>query len=447
MSEFLDQSGLSTYSTLVRSSITAARPTVILVTLKSTGWTNKTQTVTVAGISSDEAAQRIIPIAHADSRSAYNEAGCKGVGQGEGSLTFECETVPSVDLKVWVEVKNVKDTTFYAPVKGSIISMDLDGQGAKQYRVLNMNGDVAKVMAMYDDLSSVWDADYPTTTMGTLSVAKYEGSTIDTYLNTTWYNTLTSATKAAIVPENVVCDAWYWDNSGDPDYTGTYGTAVPGTSNYTISKYAGGTLNIGNRNVFALSVQDVIDYLNDSSVQVDTTAILRNTNIWKMFWNDGVSHSGKSLWLRSSYAVNSNSAWTMNSYKGFLYYNPANYSNVVRLTLNLNLSQVPFTLIETPVIETETWYLNNSITILDSPVSINFVSNSTNFTTISFTRKGPSMYIKYDDTTVGEVELLTDIGDNKHYTSWTNEAYRTITLASPATGDLLTWLQKNAVKQ
>ena len=111
MSEFLDQSGLSTYSTLVRSSITAARPTVTLVTLKPTGWTNKTQTVTVAGISSDEAAQRIIPIAHADSRSAYNEAGCKGTRQGEGSLTFECETVPSVDLKVWVEVKGVVDKT------------------------------------------------------------------------------------------------------------------------------------------------------------------------------------------------------------------------------------------------------------------------------------------------------------------------------------------------
>lgn len=111
MAQFLDSTGLSTYFTLVRSSIPAARPTVTLVTLKSTGWTNKTQTVFVAGISSDEAAQRIIPIAHADSRSAYNEAGCKGIGQGEGSLTFECETVPSVDLKVWVEVKSVVDKT------------------------------------------------------------------------------------------------------------------------------------------------------------------------------------------------------------------------------------------------------------------------------------------------------------------------------------------------
>lgn len=158
--------------------------------------------------------------------------------------------------------------------------MDLDGKGAKEYRIIKSSGEIAQVMAMYDTLTSKWNTDTSkTTTMGTLTVAKYEGSDIDTYLNTTWYNTLTDTTKAAIVPESVVCDAWYWGSTGDPDYTGTYGTAVPGTSNYTLSKYAGGTLNIGNRNVFALGVQDVIDYLNDSTVQVDTTAILRNVNI------------------------------------------------------------------------------------------------------------------------------------------------------------------------
>lgn len=352
MSEFLTQAGLSTYSTLVRTDINNSRPTVTLVTLKSTGWDSiaKTQTVTVAGISADESAQRIIPIAHADSRSAYNEAGCMGVGQGEGSLTFKCETVPSVDLKVWVEVKNVRDKTpFEAPVKGSIISMDLDGNGSKQYRVIKSSGEVAQVMAMYDTLKSVYNSTSTTITMGSLTVQKYEGSTLDTYLNTTWYNTLTSATKAAIVPENVVCDAWYWSNTGDPDYTGTYGTSVPGTSNYTISKYAGGTLNIGNRNVFALGVQDVIDYLNDSSVQVDTTAILRNVNIWKMFWNDEVQHSGKYPWLRSSGADGSNRAWSVDGGRGYLLFgNLVSSSLVVRPTLNLNLSQLPFTLVETP---------------------------------------------------------------------------------------------------
>lgn len=349
MSEFLTQAGLSTYSTLVRTDINNSRPTVTLVTLKSTGWdfTAKTQTVTVAGIIADESAQRIIPIAHSNSRSAYNEAGCMGVEQGEGSLTFECKTMPSVDLKVWVEVKNVKDVTpVPLAMKGQILSMNLDGQGAKEYRVLSMNGDVAKVMAMYDTLNNVWRKDYnTTTTMGTLTVVKYEGSDIDIYLNTTWYNTLTSATKAAIVPESIVCDAWYYNNTGDPVYSGTYGSSIPGTDNYTISKYAGGTLNIGNRNVFALGVQDVIDYLNDSSVQVDTTAILRNVNIWKMFWNDEVSHSGKFPWLRSSYGINSDTAWCVGGTYGSFSFGGARNSQVVRPALNLNLSQIPFTVV------------------------------------------------------------------------------------------------------
>lgn len=230
--------------------------------------------------------------------------------------------------------------------KGSLVNLDLDGQGAKQYRVIKCNGNVAQVMAMYDTLTSEWNTDTSkTTTMGTLTVAKYDGSDIDIYLNTTWYNTLTSATKAAIVPENVVCDAWYWNNSGDPDYTGTHGNSVPGTNNYIISKYAGGTLNIGNRNVFALGVQDVIDYLNDSSVQVDTTAILRNVNIWKMFWNDEVSHSGKILWLRSSSADNSIRAWNVFGGSGYLSLDRVDDSYVVRPALNLNLNQIEFTIV------------------------------------------------------------------------------------------------------
>ena len=232
------------------------------------------------------------------------------------------------------------------PLKGDLINLDLDGQGAKQYRVIKSSGEVAQVMAMYDTLTSKWNNDTSkTTTMGTLTVQKYEGSTLDTYLNTTWYNTLTSATKAAIVPENVVCDAWYYNNTGDPDYTGTYGSSVPGTSNYTISKYAGGTLNIGNRNVFALGVQDVIDYLNDSSIQVDTTAILRNVNIWKMFWNDEVPHSGKYLWLRSSLAGNSSRAWYVNGSNGYLNNSSVYNSRVVRPALNLNLNQIEFTIV------------------------------------------------------------------------------------------------------
>ena len=346
MAQFLDNTGLTTLTTLIKTDLSTLKPSACLVTLKASGWdaTAKTQTVTVSGVSADEASCMIIPMPAVANQSAYNDAGVNAVGQSANGVTFGCDSVPSVDLKVWVTWESVVDKTPLA-VKGQILSMDLDGQGAKQYRVLSVNGDVAKVVAMYDTLTSVYNSTSTTTTMGSLTVQKYEGSTLDTYLNITWYNTLTSATKAAIVPENVVCDAWYWGSTGEPDYTGTYGTAVPGTTNYTISKYAGGTLNIGNRNVFALGVQDVIDYLNDSNVQVDTSAILRNVNIWKMFWNDEVSHSGKYLWLRSSFADDFDGAWYVGGDYGRLNLDVVGDSNVVRPALNLNLNQVEFTVV------------------------------------------------------------------------------------------------------
>ena len=349
MAQFLDNTGLTTLTTLIKTDIASLKPSACLVTLKASGWdaNAKTQTVTVSGVSADEASCMIIPMPAVANQSVYNDAGVNAVGQSMNGVTFGCDSVPSVDLKVWVTWESVVDKTPPA-VKGQILSMDLDGQGAKQYRVLSMNGDVAKVVAMYDTLTSAYNSTSTTTTMGSLTVQKYEGSTIDTYLNTTWYNTLTSTTKAAIVPENVVCDAWYWSSStasGDPVYSGTYGKAVPGTSNYSIGKYAGGTLNIGNRNVFALGVQDVIDYLNDSSVQVDNSAILRNVNIWKMFWNDEVSHSDKYLWLRSSRAGDSEGAWRVVGNVGYLRSNGVSYSSVVRPALNLNLNQVEFTIV------------------------------------------------------------------------------------------------------
>ena len=348
MAQFLDNAGLTTLTTLIKTDLSTLKPSACLVTLKASGWdaTAKTQSVTVNGVSADEASCRIILIPAIASQKAYDDAGVTCVGQSANGVTFECETVPSADLKVWVTWESVVDKTpFEAPAKGTIISMDLDGQGAKQYRVIKSSGEVAQVMAMYDTLTSKYNSTSTTTNIGSLTVQKYEGSTLDTYLNTTWYNTLKDNVKAAIVPESVVCDAWYRDSTGDPDYTGTYGSSVPGTSNYTISKYAGGTLNIGNRNVFALGVQDVIDYLNDSSIQVDTSAILRNVNIWKMFWNDEVPHPGKYSWLRSSSADLSNSAWYVRGNFGGLSRNDVNDSLVVRPALNLNLNQIEFTIV------------------------------------------------------------------------------------------------------
>mgnify|MGYP004659558121 CR=1 FL=1 len=231
------------------------------------------------------------------------------------------------------------------PNKGDIIKMNLDGT-ERQYRVLNVNGNVCKVMGMFN-LTSKYNETSMTTTMGTLTVQKYEGSTLDTYLNITWYNTLSAEAKDAIVAENIICDAWYPNSNGDPAYTGTYGSSASDTKNYTISKYAGGTLNIGNRNVFALSVQDVIDYLSDESMRVDTEAILRNVNIWKMFYNSTTGEPSYP-WLRSSNASYSWPAWRIHGINGRLEYNDVTYSGgVVRPALNLDFSKIKWSIATT----------------------------------------------------------------------------------------------------
>lgn len=85
---------------------------VTLVTLKSSGWnSNNQQTKTVSEIVADEAAQLIMPLGHADSRTAYNDAGIHAVAQGAGTITFEYDTAPTEDIKVWVSVKDVVDVT------------------------------------------------------------------------------------------------------------------------------------------------------------------------------------------------------------------------------------------------------------------------------------------------------------------------------------------------
>ena len=336
MSQFIDNEGIKTFSNLVKNEIESQRSTVTLVTLAAAGWntTSKTQTITVAGISADESAQRIIPIAHSDSRSAYNEAGCMGVGQGANSLTFKCETVPSVDLKVWVEVKKVVDVT--PPplaVKGQILSMDLDGNGAKQYRVLSMNGDIAKVMAMYDTLTSKYNNMSTTTTFGSTTAEKYEGSTLDTYLNTTWYGTLKDTVKAAIIPENIVQHCYkYYDKPNTPN-TPTY--TYQYQFNWSDSDYENaddvGNVTVGNRNVFALDLKDIYDYFDKVCITSDELMI--------MFWNSTAKVS-KSLGLRSCNAADS--VMGVNGNTGCLDGSVMNYSRIVRPALNLNLSQIPF---------------------------------------------------------------------------------------------------------
>ena len=224
------------------------------------------------------------------------------------------------------------------PVKGDLINLDLDGQGVKQYRVLSMNGDVAKVMAMYDTLTSVYNSTSTTATFGSTTAQKYANSTLDTYLNTTWYNTLKDNVKAAIVPENVVQYCYqYYDvpnTPNTPTYTYQY------QYNWSNSDYENadnvGNVTVGDRNVFALDLKDIFDYF-------DKVCITSN-ELMTLFWNSTAKVS-EYLWLRSSLADNSFNAWSVDGGLGTLSNDVVDYSSVVRPALNLNLNQIEFSIV------------------------------------------------------------------------------------------------------
>lgn len=222
------------------------------------------------------------------------------------------------------------------PVKGDLITMNLDGT-SRLYRVLSVNGNVCKVMGMWDDFTSKYNGTSTTTNFNGTTAQKYEGSTLDTYLNTTWYNTLSSEAKNAIVPENVVQYCYkYWDKPNTPN-TPTY--TYQYQYNWSNSNYENadnvGNVTVGNRNVFVLDVKDIFDYIGKVCITSD--------ELMTMFW-DSTTKVSKYLWLRSSSAGNSGGAWGVRGNSGILRDFGATASSVVRPALNLYMSKIQYTI-------------------------------------------------------------------------------------------------------
>lgn len=216
--------------------------------------------------------------------------------------------------------------------KGTLINMNLDGT-ERQYRVLSVNGNVCKVMGMWDDFTSKYNETSTTTTFGSTTAQKYEGSTLDTYLNTTWYNTLSSDAKNAIVPENVVQYCYqYYDEPNTPN-TPTY--TYQYQYNWDNSDYENannvGNITIGERNVFVLDLKDIFDYIGKVCITSD--------ELMTMLWNS-TTKVNKYLWLRSSRAGGSLGAWFVRGLSGSLGGDAVTISRVVRPTLNLDMSKI-----------------------------------------------------------------------------------------------------------
>lgn len=93
--------------------------------------------------------------------------------------------------------------------------------------------------------------------------------------------------------------------------------------------------------------------------------------------------------------------------------------------------------------EQQTWVINELSAARDGETyEIKFSSNGKQFSRIVFEEPSRfSQYLYYDDLAVANAS------GSGYYHFVVDQAYRTITFDEPPTGDLLTWLQANAVQQ
>lgn len=237
-----------------------------------------------------------------------------------------------------------KETLITSVLKGTTIGLDVDGNGIKNYRVLNKNGTVVKVLGM-DDISTsqAYNTTSKTGTFTSGSLGQlYAGSDLDTYLNTTWYNTLSNTTKAAIVPESRTQYMYAcYDEPSTPNTT-TY--TYQYQCNWNDSDYDNASvfdsILVGNRNVFALDLKDIYDYFGK--------VCITSNELMKLWTNQTSAIRDQQWWLSSATESNysSDTAWNVNGDRGLLDLSTASRTFAIRPAFNLDLSKIDFEIIE-----------------------------------------------------------------------------------------------------
>lgn len=213
------------------------------------------------------------------------------------------------------------------PVKGDLITMNLDGKN-RQYRVLKVVGEtVVEVLTMWN---------LSTNQRFHVSKNDYGSSYLDRYLNTTWYGTLSSAAKNAIVAKNI--NQYQYSYNSD-----TYNE----TTHSSYADYYDKALkyNVGKRYVYALDAEDIEMYFGGTggSVNDTTPGTFSKTDLLRMFWNR-TSVISEYPFLRSAYNGNSSRAWMVNGNSGYVYYTDVNFYTEVRGAFQIDLSKIDFTI-------------------------------------------------------------------------------------------------------
>ena len=90
----------------------------------------------------------------------------------------------------------------------------------------------------------------------------------------------------------------------------------------------------------------------------------------------------------------------------------------------------------------ETWYFNDTIGSPGAILSVNFTSNGIAYTVMRRKKVVKNYMLIYESPNTDKAASAY----NYNTSTWYNEAYRTIVLDEPATGNLLAFLEANATK-
>ena len=150
---------------------------------------------------------------------------------------------------------------------------------------------------------------------------------------TNFYNSLPVELQNAIVEQNISQSMYKRDSDTNASasfsswYRDSFTDTTTSGNNYYLTRIA--EVDVGNRKVFALDLDDVINYLGSNSTAKDVN---------EMFFEKRNSVS-RYVWLRSAYSDYSGSAFYVNGYSGslsdFSYYGS---SREVRPAFVLDLS-------------------------------------------------------------------------------------------------------------
>lgn len=234
-------------------------------------------------------------------------------------------SIDEVDTIVDKKLLNIINTNPNFLSKGDLISMDLDGNGSKQYRVLKMDGNIAECIAMYA---------YNTSTIFGSSQT-YAASTLDVLLNTTFYNTLTTTAKSAIMEKNIIQYGYDINQSIYNSETHCSYADYSTKTEYNV---------VGNRYIYALDVEDIEMYFGGTggTASNNSSGIFNMSMIRKLFANTtGTELVNLNILLRSSVPSSSlKHIWYCTDY---IKYGPCSDVYEVRPAFTIDLSKISFT--------------------------------------------------------------------------------------------------------